>query len=128
MIISFEVYNNPLLSSCSKVKYEDIVDKINGINFSIPGRMELVKKRKEQYIYIDYAHTPDAYENVLSTINNFRKNTEKLIIVFGCGGDRDSEKRSKMTAIACNMSNQVIITADNPRTEKIENIISDFGG
>ena len=66
---------------------------------------------------VDYAHTPDALKNVLETINDIRTDNEKLITVVGCGGDRDRTKRPKMAHIASQLSNQVIFTSDNPRTE-----------
>ena len=90
------------------------------------GRFHRVRNSENVTGIIDYMHTPDAYKNVLSTINNIRKNNEKLIMVFGCGGDRDAEKRPQMTDIACNHSDKVIITADNPRTEDLESIINDM--
>ena len=65
---------------------------------------------------VDYAHTPDALKNVLETINDIRTDNEKLTVV-GCGGDRDRTKRPKMAHIASQLSNQVIFTSDNPRTE-----------
>ena len=101
---------------------------LKGISLLNPaqGRFYTVRNTENVTGIVDYMHTPDAFKNVLSTINSIRDNTEKLIIVFGCGGDRDSEKRPKMTAIACNMSDQVIITADNPRTENIQKIISEM--
>ena len=91
-----------------------------------PGRFHSIRNSHNITGIVDYMHTPDAYENVLSTINHIRNNNEKLIIVFGCGGDRDSQKRSQMTSIACNMTDQVIITADNPRTENLDSIINDM--
>ena len=72
---------------------------------------------------VDYAHTPDALENVLTTINEIRPPTASVITVVGCGGDRDQEKRPKMARVACLKSNQVILTSDNPRTEDPEEII-----
>jgi len=72
---------------------------------------------------IDYAHTPDALENVLSTIQSIRQGNEKVITVVGCGGNRDSAKRPIMAAIACKFSDQVIITSDNPRDEDPMDII-----
>ena len=101
---------------------------LKGISLLNPaqGRFYTVRNTENVTGIVDYMHTPDAFKNVLSTINSILDNTEKLIIVFGCGGDRDSEKRPKMTAIACNMSDQVIITADNPRTENIQKIISEM--
>jgi UDP-N-acetylmuramoyl-L-alanyl-D-glutamate--2,6-diaminopimelate ligase len=75
-------------------------------------------------IIVDYAHTPDALKNVLSTLNTIRTGNEKLICVMGCGGDRDKDKRKKMGYIASKLSNLTIITSDNPRSENPEAIIS----
>jgi len=75
---------------------------------------------------VDYAHTPDAILNVLSTINEMRTGNEKVITVIGCGGDRDKGKRPEMARIACEKSDKVIITSDNPRSEEPEAIIKDM--
>ena len=75
---------------------------------------------------IDYAHTDDALKNLLKTINNIRNVNEELIVVFGCGGERDKSKRLLMTEVACDLSNQVILTSDNPRGESLDSIISDM--
>jgi UDP-N-acetylmuramoyl-L-alanyl-D-glutamate--2,6-diaminopimelate ligase len=75
---------------------------------------------------VDYAHTPDALENVLQTITSLRTGTEKLITVVGCGGNRDAEKRPAMAAIAARLSDKVILTSDNPRFEDPEIIIEDM--
>ena len=74
---------------------------------------------------VDYAHTPDALKNVLETINAIRTNNEQVITVVGCGGDRDKTKRPKMGHIASVLSNQVVFTSDNPRSEDPELIIKD---
>jgi UDP-N-acetylmuramoyl-L-alanyl-D-glutamate--2,6-diaminopimelate ligase len=75
---------------------------------------------------VDYAHTPDALENVLSTIKKLRKGHEKVITVVGCGGDRDKTKRPIMAQVACDLSDKVIITSDNPRTEDAAQILNDM--
>jgi UDP-N-acetylmuramoyl-L-alanyl-D-glutamate--2,6-diaminopimelate ligase len=75
---------------------------------------------------VDYAHTPDALENVLKTIDEIRTGTEKLISIFGCGGNRDAAKRPQMAAIGARLSNQVILTSDNPRNESPEQIIEEM--
>jgi UDP-N-acetylmuramoyl-L-alanyl-D-glutamate--2,6-diaminopimelate ligase len=75
---------------------------------------------------VDYAHTPDALKNVLETINSIRTRNEKLITVVGCGGDRDTTKRPKMAHIAAALSDQVIFTSDNPRTENPDLILEDM--
>ena len=103
----------------------EVLEKISVLS-PAEGRFHTVRNSENITGIIDYMHTPDAYENVLSTINNIRNNNEKLIMVFGCGGDRDAGKRPKMTSIACNMSDLVIITADNPRTENLDSIIKDM--
>jgi UDP-N-acetylmuramoyl-L-alanyl-D-glutamate--2,6-diaminopimelate ligase len=75
---------------------------------------------------VDYAHTPDALENVLKTINGIRKGTQKVLTVVGCGGDRDKTKRPKMAQIAADLSSQVILTSDNPRTEDPNSILEEM--
>ncbi|MFY7943328.1 MAG: UDP-N-acetylmuramoyl-L-alanyl-D-glutamate--2,6-diaminopimelate ligase, partial [Crocinitomicaceae bacterium] len=84
---------------------------------SVEGRFQYVRSTKGITAIVDYAHTPDALDNVLKTINGIRKSTEQVITVVGCGGDRDKSKRPKMAAIAAEMSDKVILTSDNPRTE-----------
>ncbi len=73
---------------------------------------------------VDYAHTPDALKNVLETIKDIRTGNEQVITVVGCGGDRDAAKRPVMAAIACEYSNKVILTSDNPRSEDPEEILN----
>lgn len=92
----------------------------------IPGRCELVAKEKNlpYSIIIDYAHTPDGLENILSTVKDFTKN--RMISVFGCGGDRDKVKRPQMGKIGCELSDIAIITSDNPRSEEPMDIINDI--
>ncbi len=88
-------------------------DYVGNINHSITG-------------IVDYAHTPDALLKVLTTINDIRTNNEQVITIVGCGGDRDKGKRPMMAEIACRMSDKVILTSDNPRTEQPETIIEDM--
>src|SRR5699024_843560 len=75
---------------------------------------------------VDYAHTPDALKNVLQTVNTIRSHKEKLYTVVGCGGDRDKTKRPKMGKIAVDLSDKVILTSDNPRTEDPATIVRDI--
>ena len=89
-----------------------------------PGRFQQVKSSKGVVGIVDYAHTPDALSNVLDTISKIRTGNEKVITVVGCGGDRDKTKRPKMAQIAAKLSDQVIITSDNPRTEEPQEIIN----
>jgi UDP-N-acetylmuramoyl-L-alanyl-D-glutamate--2,6-diaminopimelate ligase len=90
---------------------------------SVEGRFQYLVSEKEVTAIVDYAHTPDALKNVLETINTIRSGNEELITVVGCGGDRDTEKRPKMGAIAAQLSTKVIFTSDNPRTEDPQRII-----
>ena len=93
------------------------------------GRLELVPNPKNVHVFVDYAHKPDALEKVLECLNKIRKNTKsssKIITVFGCGGDRDPGKRPLMAKIAASLSDQVVVTSDNPRSEDPEKIILDI--
>ncbi len=92
----------------------------------VPGRFEVIRPSSGVNAIVDYAHTPDALENVLSTIRELRTNKEKLITVVGCGGNRDREKRPEMAAIACRFSDKVILTSDNPRNEDAGTIIEEM--
>jgi UDP-N-acetylmuramoyl-L-alanyl-D-glutamate--2,6-diaminopimelate ligase len=88
----------------------------------VPGRLERVKNSAEKKIVVDYAHTPDALAKALQVVRSYAE--ERLICVFGCGGDRDKGKRKEMGWIAAQLSDVVILTSDNPRNEDPEAIIS----
>jgi len=90
---------------------------------SVSGRFQFIVSNQNITAIVDYAHTPDALENVLKTINDIRTKNEQLITVVGCGGDRDRAKRPIMANIASTLSDKVVITSDNPRTENPEDII-----
>ncbi|WP_373514382.1 UDP-N-acetylmuramoyl-L-alanyl-D-glutamate--2,6-diaminopimelate ligase [Persicitalea sp.] len=90
---------------------------------SPPGRFEQVHSVQKVVGIVDYAHTPDALQNVLETITELRQGEEQIITVVGCGGNRDAEKRPKMAAIASKMSDRVYLTSDNPRNEEPEAIL-----
>jgi UDP-N-acetylmuramoyl-L-alanyl-D-glutamate--2,6-diaminopimelate ligase len=90
----------------------------------VNGRFEAIAGTDNKTAIIDYAHTPDALENVIKTINNIRQNGVKLITVVGCGGNRDAEKRPQMGGIAARLSDKVIFTSDNPRNEDPNTIIN----
>jgi UDP-N-acetylmuramoyl-L-alanyl-D-glutamate--2,6-diaminopimelate ligase len=93
---------------------------------SVSGRFQFIVSKEKITAIVDYAHTPDALENVLSTINDIRTKNEQLITIVGCGGDRDKTKRPIMANIASEMSNKAILTSDNPRTENPETIIAEM--
>jgi len=88
---------------------------------SIPGRLERVLPNSKRFVYVDYAHTPDALENVLETLGKLAR--RRIVCVFGCGGDRDRGKRPRMGEIACEFSDLAIVTSDNPRSEPPMEII-----
>jgi UDP-N-acetylmuramoyl-L-alanyl-D-glutamate--2,6-diaminopimelate ligase len=91
------------------------------------GRFDYVFNQKDNVIgIVDYAHTPDALEKVLSTVHQLRKGGGKIITVVGCGGDRDRTKRPLMAKVSCDYSDQVILTSDNPRTEDPDAIIAEM--
>jgi len=83
----------------------------------VEGRFNCIRSADNITAIVDYAHTPDALQNVLETINTIRGHHEQLITVVGAGGNRDAAKRPVMARIACNLSNKVILTSDNPRNE-----------
>jgi UDP-N-acetylmuramyl-tripeptide synthetase len=87
----------------------------------VPGRLESVPNEKNRFVYVDYAHTPDALENVLKALRPLTRG--RLICVFGCGGDRDEKKRPMMGAIAAKLCDVAVITSDNPRSEDPAGII-----
>jgi len=90
------------------------------------GRFELIAGDNEINAIVDYAHTPDALLNVLNTINDIRGGAGKLITVVGAGGDRDKTKRPEMARIASELSDVLILTSDNPRSEDPESILDDM--
>lgn len=93
---------------------------------SVSGRFQFIVSESNITAIVDYAHTPDALENVLKTIEDIRTKNEQLITVVGCGGDRDTTKRPIMAGIASELSDKAIFTSDNPRSEDPEAIISEM--
>lgn len=103
----------------------DVLTELSSIE-SVEGRFQYVQTTNQVTAVVDYAHTPDALKNVLDTIKNIRTGNEKVISVVGCGGDRDKTKRPEMARIASELSDRVVLTSDNPRTENPEAIIEDM--
>jgi UDP-N-acetylmuramyl-tripeptide synthetase len=93
---------------------------------SIPGRLEQIPNRQKKYVYVDYAHTPEALRNVLKVLRGLTRDHGKLICIFGCGGDRDRAKRPLMGEIAGRLSDVVLVTSDNPRSEDPAAIIAEI--
>ncbi|OUX38321.1 MAG: UDP-N-acetylmuramoyl-L-alanyl-D-glutamate--2,6-diaminopimelate ligase [Kiritimatiellaceae bacterium TMED266] len=97
------------------LSFKQIKQGLKGMG-SIPGRLELVRSFRGRQVFVDYAHTPDALEKVLEAVRVWVRG--RLWIVFGCGGDRDRQKRALMGAVAERLSDQVVLTSDNPRSEE----------
>lgn len=93
---------------------------------AVPGRLERISSPARGRVFIDYAHTPDAYTKLLGTIRQLAPKATEIITLFGCGGDRDRTKRPLMAAEAETYSDRLIITSDNPRTESLEQINADI--
>jgi len=128
LVGKFNLYNILASILCNVCMGVDIKSAINAMNNfkNVPGRFEKFKlPNNKGFTIIDYAHSPDAFENIYKNIKIINKK-KKIISVFGCGGERDSNKRPKMAAIAENFSDWVIITNDNPRNENEDKIIEDI--
>ncbi len=128
LIGSFNAYNLLAVYATAVLLKEDktnILTTLSGLN-SVEGRFQYIRTDDGIIGIVDYAHTPDALMNVLKTINDIRTGNEKVITVVGCGGDRDAAKRPIMAKIACDLSNKVILTSDNPRSEDADAIIKEM--
>ena len=128
LIGSFNAYNLLAVYGTAMLLNEDktkILTALSSLN-SVEGRFQYIKTNQGVLGIVDYAHTPDALTNVLKTIADIRTGNEQVITVVGCGGDRDKAKRPLMAKIACDLSNKVILTSDNPRSEEPDAIIRDM--
>ncbi len=123
---NFSVYNSMGAAVClieMGMDFKTVLDALAECT-GVPGRMEVVPTDTPYTVLIDYAHTPDGLENVLGTVREITEG--KVIVVFGCGGDRDKTKRPLMGEIAVRMADVAVITSDNPRSEDPETIIEDI--
>ena len=128
LIGAFNAYNLAAIFGCADIlgmESNEVLRLMSNLE-SVSGRFEFFVTDSNITVIIDYAHTPDALKNILLTINEIRTKNETLITVFGCGGDRDKTKRSKMGYIASALSDKVIFTSDNPRSEDPDTIISEI--
>jgi UDP-N-acetylmuramoyl-L-alanyl-D-glutamate--2,6-diaminopimelate ligase len=126
LVAKFNVYN--LLAAIAAlheygVSIEDILSRVNNLP-QVLGRMERIVEGQPFTVIVDYAHTPDGLRNILSSVRETTKG--RIILVFGCGGDRDKSKRAEMGRIAGELSNYAIVTSDNPRTENPLLIMNDI--
>ena len=122
----FSVYNSlcAMASVCSLgFDFKEVV-RAAGSAATVKGRLELLKTDTDFGVIIDYAHTPDGLEKALNAVRGFTKG--RVITLFGCGGDRDKTKRPKMGRMATDLSDIVVVTTDNPRTEDPEVIIKEI--
>ncbi len=128
LIGEFNAYNLLAVYGAAVCLGEDSEEALTALSMlsGAEGRFDYVISSGLIIGIVDYAHTPDALENVLMTIKKLRKGHEQIITVVGCGGDRDKTKRPVMAQTACDLSDRVILTSDNPRTEEPEAILKDM--
>ena len=125
LVGSFNAYNLTAAFGAAVLLGKDKIEVLTMLSTLSPveGRFDFVTSNSQIIGVVDYAHTPDALQNVLDTIRDVNNGHGQIITVVGCGGDRDAEKRPIMAKIACEKSNKVILTSDNPRSEDPEKII-----
>ncbi len=129
MIGEFNAYNILLVYSAATLLGTDkeLVLQVLSVLQGAEGRFDcIISKHQNIMGIVDYAHTPDALKNVLATIQKLRKGNEQVITVVGCGGDRDNAKRPMMAQVACEWSDKIILTSDNPRTEDPQAILQNM--
>ena len=124
----FNAYNLTTVYAAATLLGIDKLEVLTTLSQLTPvaGRFETIVADDQTMAIVDYAHTPDALENVLQTIEEVRQDQQRLIVVCGCGGDRDKTKRPEMAAIATKYATTAIFTSDNPRTESAEAILDDM--
>lgn len=124
----FNAYNVTAAYAVASYFHKDQLEVLTALSVLLPaeGRFDVIQASNGVRAIVDYAHTPDALKNVLQTIREIRNENEKVITVVGCGGDRDRSKRPIMAAIACEFSDKVVLTSDNPRSEDPDQILSEM--
>lgn len=128
LVGEFNAYNLLAVYACALIlnqQRKDVLTHLSNLE-AAEGRFDYLKSPGGVIAIVDYAHTPDALSNVLNTITDIRQNKEKIITIVGCGGDRDRTKRPIMADIACQYSDKVILTSDNPRSEDPETILNEM--
>jgi UDP-N-acetylmuramoyl-L-alanyl-D-glutamate--2,6-diaminopimelate ligase len=129
LIGEFNAYNLLAVYAVARLLDQDADEVLTELSRlkAAEGRFDYIVDQERQITgIVDYAHTPDALEKVLMTIQKLREAEAEIITLIGCGGDRDRTKRPKMAGVACAYSDQVILTSDNPRSEEPEAIIADM--
>ena len=127
MVGEYDAYNAAAAFAICKLNGIDEELIVSGIKNTkqIPGRFEVLKEGNRNVI-VDYSHTPDSLQKSLEAIQSLNKDDSEVITVFGCGGNRDKMKRPEMGRIATELSDEVIVTSDNPRNEDPHKIIEDI--
>ena len=128
LVGEFNAYNLLAVYAASDllgIKKDELIRLISESE-PVPGRFEIIRSKGGVTAVVDYAHTPDALENILKALGKIKKQKKQIITVVGAGGDRDKGKRPVMAGIAVNNSDKVILTSDNPRTENPQKIIDDM--
>jgi UDP-N-acetylmuramoyl-L-alanyl-D-glutamate--2,6-diaminopimelate ligase len=128
LIGEFNAYNFLAVfaaSVCLGIDAQEALTTLSNLQ-GAEGRFDYVVGENNIVGIVDYAHTPDALENVLQTIKQLSQSKQQIITVVGCGGDRDKTKRPIMASIACQLSSKVVLTSDNPRTESASAILNDM--
>lgn len=128
LVGGFNAYNILAIYAAARllgVEKETVLTELSSMT-AVSGRFEHMKSPKEINVVVDYAHTPDALQNVIDTINEIRNPDKKLITVVGAGGNRDKTKRPVMAKVAVEGSSMVILTSDNPRLEEPDDILNDM--
>ncbi len=128
LVGAFNAYNLLAVYATARLLGAEKLELLTALSSALPaeGRFDYFKGRENITGIIDYAHTPDAVENVLKTIQEIRSGKEKVITILGCGGNRDTSKRPVMASIGTEYSDKLILTSDNPRFEDPEKIIDDM--
>lgn len=128
LIGAFNAYNILAIYGTAVILGAQALETLQALSSleSVSGRFQYYMSPNKTTAIVDYAHTPDALKNVLTTINDIRSGNETLITVVGCGGDRDATKRPVMANIAASLSTRVVLTSDNPRTEDPDAIIEEM--
>lgn len=122
----FSVYNSLCASTCALalgIEFDSVLGAISKSQ-GVKGRIEVVPTKRDFTVIIDYAHSPDGLENIITSLKEIAKG--RVVTVFGCGGDRDKTKRPKMGKIAAELSDFCVVTSDNPRSENPTQIINDI--
>lgn len=128
LVGSFNAYNLMAVYAVARVEGfqpEEVLPQLSKLS-PVEGRFQVIQSKAGITAIVDYAHTPDALKNVLQTINAVRPGNEHLITIIGAGGDRDRLKRPILAKVACQLSDRVILTSDNPRSESPEAIIAEM--